>query len=152
MEEHLPSYSGEPGVRVSTHYGPNMASLAEPMVEVHDGRTSSSRGKESCLEKLLECFAKAGLIRIRQSSRDDKEESARRPANSYQLVQEYDGYEVDTGVLANEEVQNTSELEQEIDGSPRTHGGDLCEGRTNGGPPKRDGMELDYSRESNASP
>lgn len=30
MKEHLSSYSGEPGIGVSTHYGPSMTTLAKP--------------------------------------------------------------------------------------------------------------------------
>lgn len=36
MEELIPSYPCDLSARIAAHYGPNMAALAEPMVEVYD--------------------------------------------------------------------------------------------------------------------
>ena len=152
LEEHIPSYPCEPRARVIAHYRPSMAALAEPMVEVYDGRPSPHGKMEICLEELLGHFVKTSLLQIKQSNGNGREENVKGTSNGFQLTREYDGFEADTGVLANQEVQNSSKLNQERDGSPRAHDGTLHKGNTNRGPSKGDGMELDRSGESFALP
>ena len=113
MEEHIPSYPCEPRARVIAHYRPSMAALAKPMVEVYDGRPSPHGKMEICLEELPRRFAKTGLLRIKQSNGNGREENVRGTPNGFQLTREYDGFEANTGVLANQEVQTFSKLNQE---------------------------------------
>ena len=62
LEEHIPSYPYEPRAGVVSHYGPSMAALAEPMVEVYNGRPRPHVEMEICLEELPGRFAKIGLL------------------------------------------------------------------------------------------
>lgn len=68
------------------------------------------------------------------------------------MALEHDGFDADTGVLANQEVQTSNKLDQERDGSPKAHGGALHKGSTNRGPSKVDGMKLHCLREKIAPP
>lgn len=74
-----------------------------------------------------------------------------RPSNGFQVAREDDGFEVDTGVIANQEGQTSSKLNRERDGDPRAYDGTLHKGNSYEGSSKGDGMDLDCSGESIAS-
>lgn len=65
---------------------------------------------EICLEELPGHFTKAGLLRIRNSNGNGREKNGRGASNGFQVAWEDDGFEVDTGVIANQEGQISSKL------------------------------------------
>ena len=83
---YLPTNTGEPSTGLSSPNQPSLASVAEPLVSIYDGRSAATNRKETDLEALLVDFARADIVQIGPNGGPKRKKDAEGATNNNQLV------------------------------------------------------------------
>ena len=121
LEEHLPTDHGEPASGISSVLQSRVARVAEPMVGVLDGSSSTKSGEDLSVANATFNFGKTSLVRIESFRRDNRAPNASGSTDCCVLSGQQSNQEIDPSIPSKFAGQSHGLSEGDAHGSYGAH-------------------------------